>query len=68
MSEADHFRRKADKLLSEAAAADNMKERGRLIDEAMHWHALAMDATGHPDMRLHNNDDDEGGGHQSANG
>ena len=61
MSEADHFRRKAERLLQEAGAAENMRERGRLIDEAMHWHNLAMDASGHPDMRLHNNDDEHDG-------
>jgi hypothetical protein len=27
-----------------AAGADNMKERSRLIDEAMHWHNLALSA------------------------
>lgn len=44
--DAEHCRRKAEALLSEAAKATNMKERGRLIDEAMHWHALALDAHG----------------------
>ena len=57
MSEGEHYRRKAERLLSEAAHAGNMAERGRLIDEALHWHNLALDAAGHPDQRLHDNDD-----------
>jgi hypothetical protein len=60
MSEADSWRRKADRLLSDAAKASNMLERGRLIDEAMHFHRLAMDATGHADGRLNDNADDDG--------
>ena len=35
--------RKADDLLRQAAATSNMKERGRLIDEALHWHMLASE-------------------------
>jgi hypothetical protein len=35
---------KAEALLSQAAAAPNMLERGRLIDEAMYWHMLALEA------------------------
>jgi hypothetical protein len=34
-----------------------MNDRGRLIDEAMHWHKLALDAAGHPDQEFHDNDD-----------
>jgi hypothetical protein len=44
--DAEYCRRKAESLLTEAAQATNMKERGRLLDEAMHWHALALDAHG----------------------
>jgi hypothetical protein len=36
-----------------------MADRGRLIDEALHWHNLAMDARGHPDREQHDNDDDD---------
>lgn len=59
MSDADRFRQRAEALLAKAANTGNMGERGRLIDEALHWHNLAMDAAGHKDMRLHNNDDDD---------
>lgn len=38
-----NYRNKAEALLSRAAAAENMAERGRLIDEAMYWHMLALD-------------------------
>jgi hypothetical protein len=38
--------RKADDLLRQAAETPNMKERGRLIDEAMHWHLLASEGRG----------------------
>jgi hypothetical protein len=41
--------RKADELLRRAAETSNMKERGRLIDEAMHWHLLASEGRGQPD-------------------
>ena len=57
MADADRYRSKAEELLSQAAKAQNMAERGRLIDEALHWHNLAMDAAGHPDQRLHDNDE-----------
>jgi hypothetical protein len=60
MSEADSWRRKADRLLSEASRASNMRERSRLIDEAMHFHRLAMDATGHENGRLNDNDGESG--------
>ena len=39
-------RRKADDLLRQAAETSNMKERSRLIDEAMHWHLLASEGRG----------------------
>ena len=44
MSREDEYRARADALLRLAASADNMKERGRLIDEAMRWHSLALEA------------------------
>ena len=46
MMDAEYCRRRAEALLTEAARVSNMKERGRLIDEAMHWHSLALDAHG----------------------
>jgi hypothetical protein len=46
MIDSEQCRRKAEALLTEAARASNMKERGRLIDEAMHWHRLALEAHG----------------------
>jgi len=58
--DAEYCRRKAEALLTEASRVTNMKERGRLIDEAMHWHTLAMDAHGHHDGRLNDNDDADG--------
>lgn len=45
MADEAEYRRRADALLRAAASADNMRERGRLIDEAMHWHNLAIDAS-----------------------
>lgn len=44
MSDEDVYRGRAEALLKLAAGADNMKERSRLIDEAMHWHNLALSA------------------------
>ena len=60
MTTTDDFRRKAEALLGQAAAAHDMTERGRLIDEALHWHNLALDAHGHHDGRLNDNDGQEG--------
>ncbi len=57
MSEA--YRRKAEQLLRLASQEVNMKTRGQLIDEAMHWHNLAIDARDHEDGRLNDNDDGE---------
>lgn len=57
MTVSETYRRKADKLLSEAAAAPNMADRGRLIDEALRWHVMAMDAAGHPERRLYDDGD-----------
>lgn len=46
---AEEYRHKADSLLQQASAAQNMKERGELIDAAMRWHNLALDADGTDD-------------------
>lgn len=61
MSDAETYRRKAEALLRRAAAAADMKERGRLIDEAMHWHNLALDAHDHRDGLVNDNRDEEDG-------
>lgn len=58
MADQDTYRRKAEALLLKAAKAANMNERGRLIDEAMHWHNLAMDAHDHADGRINDNLDE----------
>jgi len=42
----ESYRRKADDLLRQAAAAANMAERGRLIDEAASWHLKAVAVAG----------------------
>ena len=59
MPDEDEYRAKAEGLLRLASVTDNMKLRGDLIDQAMHWHNLAMDA--HDDARfsLNDNEDDE---------
>jgi hypothetical protein len=44
MSSQVDYHCRAEALLSQAAAAVNMLERGRLIDEAMYWHMLALEA------------------------
>lgn len=46
MSDENTYRERAEALLKLAASADNMRERGRLIDEAMRWHNLALDLEG----------------------
>jgi hypothetical protein len=66
MPDSEEFRRRAEALLREASAATNMAERSKLIDEAVHWHSLAMDAAGHPDPRRHDNDEDNADRAQSA--
>ena len=59
MLEEDEYRAKAEALLRLASGADNMKRRGELIDQAMHWHNLAMDAHDRPYDTLNDNEDDE---------
>lgn len=44
MSSEDDYRSQAEALLRLAAATDNMRDRSRLIDEAMHWHNRALEA------------------------
>jgi hypothetical protein len=44
MSNQVDYHCRAEALLSQAASAVNMVERGRLIDEAMYWHMLALEA------------------------
>jgi len=44
MPSEDDYRRQADGLLRLAAATDNMRDRSRLIDEAMRWHNRALEA------------------------
>ena len=57
MSVEDDYRRRAEALLRLAAAADNMKQRGDLIDQALHFHNLAMDAHAHGGALGHDDDD-----------
>jgi hypothetical protein len=59
MSDEDDYRAKAEALLRLASGADNMKLRGELIDQAMHWHNLALDAHDRPYPILNDNEDDE---------
>lgn len=42
MPSEEDYRNQADALLRLAAATDNLRDRGRLIDEAMHWHTRAL--------------------------
>jgi hypothetical protein len=44
MAAEDEYREKAEALLRAAAAACDLRERGRLIDEALRWHRLALAA------------------------
>lgn len=59
MPSEDEYRAKAEALLRLASATDNMKRRGELIDQAMHWHNLAMDAQDESFITLNDNLDDE---------
>lgn len=51
------YHRKAAEILRRASETTDVLERGRLIDEALHWHNLAMDAAGHTDGKLNDNSD-----------
>lgn len=44
MTLAEEHQRRADALLRLATAADNMRDRSRLIQEAVAWHNLAIEA------------------------
>jgi hypothetical protein len=61
LDDEDACRVRAEALLRLAAGADNMKERGRLIDEAMRWHTRALDAHEHSGGWIHDDEslDDE---------
>jgi hypothetical protein len=59
MTDEDEYRAKAEALLRLASGADNMKLRGELIDQAMHWHNLAMDAHDRAYETLNDNQDDD---------
>jgi hypothetical protein len=56
MSDSDTYRRRAEALLRKAAETANMRERSELIDQAMHWHMLAMDARESHDRTNDNTD------------
>jgi hypothetical protein len=43
MPSEEDYRSQAEALLRLAAATDNMRDRGHLIDEAMHWHNRAIE-------------------------
>ncbi len=61
MPDEDEYRAKAEALLRLASAADNMKQRGELIDQAMYWHNLAMDAHDESRFSLNDNEDEDDG-------
>jgi hypothetical protein len=44
MSESDRYKRKADELLRQAAQTTDSAERGSLVEQAAHWHSLALEA------------------------
>ena len=54
------YRRKAEDLLRQATQTANMKERGRLIDEAILWHNRAVDARDLQDDRIAGGFDEDG--------
>lgn len=43
MPSEEDYRSQAEALLRLAANTDNMRDRSRLIDEAMHWHNRALE-------------------------
>jgi hypothetical protein len=59
MANENDYRAQAEALLRQASATDNMKQRGELIDQAMYWHNLAMDAHQDAYTILNDNEDDE---------
>lgn len=42
MIQGEEYQRNADALLRRATATEDPAERRRLIDEALHWHGLAL--------------------------
>jgi hypothetical protein len=52
----DEYRERAEALLRAAATVRDLAERGRLIDEALHWHRLAL-AAHEAGAGSHDNDD-----------
>lgn len=59
MANENDYRARAEALLRQASATDNMKQRGELIDQAMYWHNLAMDGRQDAYAILNDNEDDE---------
>jgi hypothetical protein len=59
VTDEDDYRKRAEALLKAAAETDNMKQRGQLIDQAMHWHNLAMEAHQLRDEPAANDADDD---------
>jgi hypothetical protein len=57
MPSEEDYRSQAEALLRLAANADNMRDRSRLIDEAMHWHNLALDLHDSEHRQANDNDD-----------
>ncbi|MDB5493810.1 MAG: hypothetical protein JWP86_1147 [Phenylobacterium sp.] len=66
--DSDDYRRRAERFLRQASTTSNMAERGRLIDEALHWHNLAMDSREHQDDQINDNADGEDGESLEASG
>lgn len=47
MGDPDIYRKKAEQLLDQAARTPDMAARARLVQEALHWHRLALEGAGH---------------------
>jgi hypothetical protein len=60
MTDSLRHHRKAAEILRKAAETTDIQARGALIDEALHWHRLALDASGHADGNLNDNGDQYG--------
>jgi hypothetical protein len=50
MSQSDRYKRKADELLQKAALTADAAERSALVEQAAHWHNLAL-ACNHDERR-----------------
>ncbi len=46
MSSAEIYRQKADDLMRQATATDNLAERSALISDAVRWNLMAQEAAG----------------------